>query len=320
MAKHTFKISSSAADAEPGGGQFYDGECPPAGVYTVSLKALRLKTNKNDDDMLNLLLEVTEKGKKAEFNGYGIWDNLNITDDQAGFVNQFLDSAGIPRKSFWPPNGPMLDNANPPNVTKIGTKRPEGLEFRVSTKRGEWKGEDRLEVNRYLPMKESDEDAAEDADEEAAEAAAEEAEEETAEDETTDEDEGGEEDAQTTFTEEELKADYDLDDLKGICDAWEIPYTAKATEKTLIKKILDLQAEAAAAGDEDESGDEDGGDEDDQAVSFTKEELKEYELDDLEAVLRDTFKVKKMPAPKIKPKLIQAILAAQEANGGKAPF
>jgi hypothetical protein len=313
VAKHTFKIGSSAADAEPGGGGFYDGPKPPAGVYTGEIKFMRIKVNKNGDDMLNILTEIAEpKGDRAKYNGYGVWDNLNITDENAGRVNALLDALGINRKQFWPPNGPQVDNNDPPNITKIGTKRPEGCKLRIATKDDEYQGVERLITTRYLPLKgnEEAEDEADDADDQTDESA-----DESADDAGAD---SGEATGDEPLTEEDL-AGYNLDELKEICDAWELPYTARATEKVLTKKILEAQEAALSADSDDadepaeeETPDDDGG--------YTEEDLKGEDLARLKEILTDEFEVA-LPKPPIKPRLIKAILVAQaEALGGEPPF
>jgi hypothetical protein len=126
MPVRKWKVAGSAAEAEPGeGGQRYSGEVPPAGQYRVHLKTLRIKPNKNNDDMLNGILEIAEEdGSNTEYNGFGFWFNLNITEQGAGWVNNFLDAFGFDRTTFWK-NGATVDNDDPetPAILKIGSKK-----------------------------------------------------------------------------------------------------------------------------------------------------------------------------------------------------
>jgi hypothetical protein len=76
-----------------------------------------MKINKNNDHMLNCLVEICEPGasKKANYNGYGFWWNSNITDEGAGYINQFLDAISGEdarvKKAFW--NGKCRTNKPP---------------------------------------------------------------------------------------------------------------------------------------------------------------------------------------------------------------
>lgn len=105
----------------------YEGEMPPKGVYRLRLKMLRLKENVNGDKMLSGLVIVNEPSgsKKAQYNGYDTWFNLNITKQGARWVNNFL-SALFPenkvaaiRKAFWGQKV-MIDKEEPPNIISIG--------------------------------------------------------------------------------------------------------------------------------------------------------------------------------------------------------
>lgn len=257
-----------AEDAEPGGGSFYDGPVPPKGVYRVTLKFMNMKKNKNDDPMLNGVLEITEKGDKAQYNGYGIWFNQNITKQGAPYVNEFLDAFGYSRKAFWGGQVAVDDaDADPDKrllgqVTKIGTKKTEDLMCRVSTKRGSWNDEPRLEVGKYLPMTDTDgeddddvwgvdADADTDADSSAEEEDGEEEEGEEEDGEEDGEEEDGEED-EDLWTEEAL-SEFDRDGLKEIAREYEVRVLKKDSDADLIAKILAAQ-EALLEEGEEESG------------------------------------------------------------------
>lgn len=268
MPKRTFKVSGNAADAELSG-NFYDGETPPPGTYDVILKKMRLKENKNGDDMLNLLYEINEpkSSEKFEYNGYGFWENRNVTDSGAPFVNQFLDAFGFDKKAFWA--GVVLDEEDPPNVTKIGAKRFTGEHAaRVGTKNDPYNGEDRLAITRFLKPKEADEDEG-DAEETEGMALGEEG-------------EAGEEGEDTApYTEAEL-ADLELSDLKEIAEGYEIELKKGVRSTTIIAAILEAQEaalEEAAEEEGEEEAEEEAAEGDEDAVS--EEDLEEMELPDL---------------------------------------
>jgi len=88
-----FKVGADAKDAKPSQ-VGYVGSRPPKGVYRVLVKRLTLTINKNGDYMLNAVLEINEpeSSPKARYNKYGFWWNGNVTDEGAGYINQFLDA------------------------------------------------------------------------------------------------------------------------------------------------------------------------------------------------------------------------------------
>lgn len=135
MPKATWNnISGSPFEDELDDYPVYDGDTPPKGVYRFVLKTLRLATNRNDEPMLKGLLILNEPNgsKKAQYNGYDCWFNLNVTNQGAKWVNNFL-SALVPeakvaaiRKAFWGQKV-MIDKGEPPNVLSIGgVKMPDG--------------------------------------------------------------------------------------------------------------------------------------------------------------------------------------------------
>lgn len=143
----------------------YDGDLPPKGVYNCKLTRLKLKTNRNGDDMINGLLLIEEEGGKKKYNGYGIWFNQNVTEQGAPYVKQFLRALGLTWKDFI--GKTVTDDEDPPNITKIGTlKMSTEPEVRVLAKRGSYNGEDKLDVQTWLVPRDEDDDAddADDAD------------------------------------------------------------------------------------------------------------------------------------------------------------
>lgn len=275
MKKMKFNVGADAADAEFDQSGFYDGEVPPKGVYRVKVKNLRMKTNKNDDPMINGIAEIaeTKKSGKDKFNGYGIWFNINVTKQSAPFVNNFLDAAGFNKKAFWGSGGVTIDENDGDedrnivgSITKIGTKTvADEIPLRLRTKRGKWDGEDRLEVAGagFLGLAAGDDEEEqwdEDEDDDSTAAVADEdAEDESDEDEeeADDEEEEDEEDEEA-FSREDLDG-YDRAELKTFLKEW-------APDFKVLKKYSDDDLRDAAWGayedaqseEEDDEEEEDG--------------------------------------------------------------
>lgn len=150
----------------------YTGPRPPKGVYRVKVKRITCTVNKNGDYMLNCVAEINEpKGSsKAKFNGYGIWWNGNLTEDGAGYINQFIDSiTGGKREvrtALW--NGKLRTFDAPKKghkaqVMAIGPFKinQEGIAAVVNTRLGKpYNGEQNLQVADWLlPSQVSNEQA-----------------------------------------------------------------------------------------------------------------------------------------------------------------
>lgn len=303
MPKFNFGLSSELANADIGEG-FYVGDAPPKGIYTCDVKQFKVGANKNDDHMLKVLLEVHEKGAKSKYNGYGIWQNLNVTDQGAPYINNLLDALGVKRALFWS-GSVVVDDEKPPNVMKIGPRKVVGLQVRVATKTGNWNGDDRLEVVRYLVGEDEetapDDDDAEDnsalADDEASVALEDEAEEEAA-----------SEDDDEAFSEEDL-IELNPQELKAILDSWEIEYAAKATKATLVKAILKAQEDAGEEEAEEEEAEEAEEAEEIETEVYSEEDLIELSPSELKEIYAS--REWDLPKPPVKSKLVKGILVAQ---------
>ncbi len=139
----------------------YTGPKPPKGVYRIIIKRLGLKVNKNDDMMLNCVCEINEPegSPKAKYNGYGFWWNGNVTDEGAGYVNQFLLAASGGKKAvvdaFW--DGKVKTSEKPAKgkvafIMAIGPLKINGsLDAVVNTRMSKpYQGETKLEVADWL--------------------------------------------------------------------------------------------------------------------------------------------------------------------------
>lgn len=152
MGRRKFSIAGGA-DVEPASGPFdsYDGELPKGKVpYMCKLKQFGVRENKNGDDMLNFMCEIAEPktkngepNPKAEYNGYAMWGNLNITDQGTPYVNAFLHAlagskAKAVLKEFWG-GGPRVDDdeKDKPMIVAIGTFKinPDGMPIICSGKK-----------------------------------------------------------------------------------------------------------------------------------------------------------------------------------------
>lgn len=109
-----FKVEgfgSEVKEAEAGSFSVYEGDLPPKNsLVRVKVKQLKLKLNKNEQPMLNCVVEIDmpEGHKLAKYNGCPAWWNGNITKEGAGYINAFLRSlAGSEAKGkklisdFW---------------------------------------------------------------------------------------------------------------------------------------------------------------------------------------------------------------------------
>jgi len=252
---------------EPGeaGGTFYDGPVPPAGMYRLVVKQLKIKgPNKNGDDMVNCVLEVTEpeakgkaKGKgKDKFNGYGVWMNQNISEQGAPYLASFLKAIGYSYEEF-------IKNVSTDDkglITKIGSRRLPSSDIFVTavTKREEYDGEERLVVSRFVVKEADDEDLDDLADEDEDEDEdIEDEDEDDDDDEDEDEDEESEEDDESEDEDDEDESDDDEDD----------------------------------EDDEDES-DEEESDEDegeDAGEFYAREDLEKMSMADMKRLLKDEY-------------------------------
>lgn len=263
------------------GGDFYTGDVPPAGVYKGVVKRVTIKQNKNGDDMLNVLTEIKEpKGSpKAKFNGYGIWNNINITDQGVPYVKAFLLAVGANPDDFFAGKGNVDDKVTPNRLLSVGRFKftEDGVPVVCATKRTTFQGNDRLEVRQYLAADEPEDDEDDDIEvieedddmedveeseeeyEDDEDADEDEDEDESDEDESEDEDEDADEDEEEEdgYTREELD-DLSIIELKAILkeNGW-TPADYKGYSKDdLVNAILgedeDEDDEADDAEDDDE--------------------------------------------------------------------
>lgn len=150
-------------EPEDKGPNYYDGPKPPAGVYSGPLKMVRVKDTQSGNKMLSCLVEIQydDDDERSQYNGYGIFGNVNILDSTAWLVARFAKSIGATYADIAKGNV-VVDSDKPPNVVSIGkVKMAKFPRVTVQAVDDEYpKGTWRLQINSFLAPK--DEDAADD--------------------------------------------------------------------------------------------------------------------------------------------------------------
>lgn len=215
---------------------------PAKGTYTFAVKRLSVKPNKNGDDRISVMLVMKEpKGKTAKWNGYLVWDGLNVTEQAAPFIKRFLGALGLTWADFMQRS--KRDDQDPPHITQIGKVKFEVGDdptVRALVKilpADDFNDDAHLEIQRYLPADDEDEDEDDIEEGEDDEDADEEDDDEDDEDEEEDEDEDEEDDDE----DEEEEADEEEADEEAI---------EELTEE-LAELKLALLRKRALANDED---------------------------------------------------------------------
>lgn len=204
---------------------------PAKGVYRFKVKRLTVKKNKNDDDRVSVMLVMAEpkKSKSSKWNGYLVWDGLNITAQSAPFIKRFLKAMGLTWADFR--DKTKRDEQDPPHIVQIGSvkfevgdKDPELNALVKVMPADDYNDDTHLEIARYIPVEDEDEDEPEDDEEEAEDDDIEVMDDDDDEDEDEDEEEEDDEDEDDEDDEEDEDEDddeeeeegYDRDDLKAM--------------------------------------------------------------------------------------------------------
>lgn len=142
------------------------GALPPKGRTRVLVKKVTSKENKNGDQMLTVTCEIAEKGSKKEqaFNGYAMWERLNVTEQGAPYLKRFLKAIGVSWNDFI--NKTVADESDEKQtvITKIGkVNLTKPVEAWVSIKHGvNQADEDEAEVGRFLEPADDEPDDSDD--------------------------------------------------------------------------------------------------------------------------------------------------------------
>lgn len=101
MPKATWGLDENEPE-ELNSGPIYKGEKPPPQYYRVKVDFLAVKLNSSADKMISgrVLIDEPEGSSKAQFNGYPIWVNQNVTDKGAPFLKKFINAFGISWSDF----------------------------------------------------------------------------------------------------------------------------------------------------------------------------------------------------------------------------
>lgn len=269
------------------------GKLPPKGRTRVLIKKVTSKENKNGDQMLTVTCEVAEgKGKKAgPFDGYTMWERLNVTEQGAPYLKRFLTAIGVKWSDFV--NKTVADTSVEPTViNKIGSIKLDGkkpVEAWVSVRHATDQNDDEVaEVGRFLPPTDDedddDDDVADDEVEDDDDVEVDDDDEDTDEDDDDSEDDDDEDDDEEEEEEDDDEEDGDAEaELREELGALKLPALKKRAlragadedEVESKKPALIDQIVALELGDEDDDEEED---EDDDAPD--EDELRE-ELDGL---------------------------------------
>jgi hypothetical protein len=268
MGRRKFNVDAGGADvtpAEPFAG--YDGPTPPVSTYHTNQRPPKILTNKNGDPMIGGWCDIAEPRKKdgedndkAQYNGYGIRFNLNVTEQGAPWINQWLlamcggDKARFKKVSaeFWGA-GPRVNDEDD-TILAIGPLKldPDGMSMVVSTRNNTYEGERRLQVGSFLGLPGSNGSAPDD--------------EQEIDEYADDEDETEEYDDAAEETEDEIDAEereeelatMNLADLRKEARAAGVEIRRGMKPDAIIQAVIDLEYGAEAdASDEDDEDDED---------------------------------------------------------------
>lgn len=209
------------------GTKTYQGPKPPSGSYLCTLKQLTIKENRNGDNMISFVAEISDTGPRAKYNGFPIFGQQNITDQGAGYVNQFLDAISdgdsSVKEEFWDgavktKKAEKPDKSGKPvyHIRAIGddfkVNSPDDIDIQIviTGKKGSYNGEYKLDAQGYGPAS-LDLDGDDDDDEYADADDIEDADDEDVDDEDVDDEDTDDEDED----EDEDEDDEDEDDDDG---------------------------------------------------------------------------------------------------------
>lgn len=176
----SFKNLGANAKTAKAGEVGYTGDLPPEGAYVVILKRLSVEEWKSSPG-LNMLFEIAEpKGSPREkYNGYGSWGGQGITDQGAGYINQFLTAAfsnepeiidyfwddGVRTKAIGGKNGRTTNIVTAigempvqrvkTNGDKVTVEMVEEFKLVITVKHETYNGKKSARPQGYVPLSES---------------------------------------------------------------------------------------------------------------------------------------------------------------------
>lgn len=150
---------------------------PPRGSQVRCLvRQIKVKSNKNGDDMLSVMLVIDDpkKSELASWNNYAMFTNFNVTEQSAPYIKKFMKAMGASWGDFKERS--TQDDQDPPHILQIGKVKIEGgskpahVMTRIKVKPGDeyHDGQEFLDPAGYV-IPEGSEDAADDGDDAASE-------------------------------------------------------------------------------------------------------------------------------------------------------
>lgn len=139
-------------------GGIYAGDVPPKGMYRVKIMGARVKPDKNKDPRINFWLEIQEKSDKGIYSGYRFYDGQAIAkrEIQQKIWKQIAHALGVKWQDIGTKTVVSKETADD-GVTKdiekfAGVLLEKLPHVNVLCKAGNYNGDPRLEVTRWLPI------------------------------------------------------------------------------------------------------------------------------------------------------------------------
>jgi hypothetical protein len=156
-----FDISArELEDTEVGGFDDYDGELlPTPGWYVLDIDWVKVDESSAGNDMLVIHMTFNnpdDDPELADYVGCPVWDRITILPSTLFRLKPFLDAIGADYNDFVS-GGCVVNDEEPPVITKIGSLKMNGLQVRSRLKLEVDKGgeyDDKLRPTRYAPVDE----------------------------------------------------------------------------------------------------------------------------------------------------------------------
>lgn len=150
--------------------QKHDGD-KPKGKFKFAVRRIMAREIQNGDNAgetrLSLMLVINEpkKSDNADWNGYLVWDGLNVTDQGKPYIKRFMQALGLTWDDFI--NKSKQDDQDPPHITQIGGVKFEAgkdpiVEAVVRIGMNTRTDEQEVKVSKYVPKNDGAADEAAD--------------------------------------------------------------------------------------------------------------------------------------------------------------
>lgn len=157
-----FNLDINLSDAEVAEArEGWKGPLPPKGSYPAILKVAKMKEIKDGENKGKFRIQmVCTLDTGDEYEGCPVYGGVNLTEQGAQYVNQFLFSLVDTEAKFkalqkaFENGGPIVDEKRE-NITKIGNVKidsPDGSKkILIALKHNTWKGETSAQIGSFLP-------------------------------------------------------------------------------------------------------------------------------------------------------------------------